>query len=64
MATGGDGYPNVSRTRHDQNIVDQVVADYVSAHSPLNPVVRAFPNGRVNCMSSGATPCPTLTPSP
>ena len=64
MATGGDGYPNVYARGTIQNIADQVVADYVSTHSPLNPVVRAFPNGRVNCMSSGATPCPALTPSP
>jgi 2',3'-cyclic-nucleotide 2'-phosphodiesterase (5'-nucleotidase family)/predicted AlkP superfamily phosphohydrolase/phosphomutase len=67
MAAGGDGYPNVASRAHSQDIMDQVVADYIAANSPLNPVVRAFPNGRINCAdSNGATApnCPTLTPSP
>jgi 2',3'-cyclic-nucleotide 2'-phosphodiesterase (5'-nucleotidase family) len=64
MAAGGDGYPNVIAKSTTRNIMDQDVADYVTASSPLSPVVRAFPNGRINCMSSGAAACPTLTPSP
>jgi 2',3'-cyclic-nucleotide 2'-phosphodiesterase (5'-nucleotidase family)/predicted AlkP superfamily phosphohydrolase/phosphomutase len=67
MAAGGDGYPNVASRAHSQDIMDQVLADYVTANSPLSPVVKAFPNGRINCAdSNGATApnCPTLTPSP
>jgi 5'-nucleotidase len=64
IAAGGDGYPNVIAKSTTRNIMDQDVADYVTASSPLSPVVRAFPNGRINCTSSGATVCPTLTPSP
>jgi 2',3'-cyclic-nucleotide 2'-phosphodiesterase (5'-nucleotidase family) len=67
MAAGGDGYPNVASRAHSQDLMDQVAADYIAASTPLNPVVRAFPNGRINCAdSNGATEpnCPTLTPSP
>jgi 2',3'-cyclic-nucleotide 2'-phosphodiesterase (5'-nucleotidase family) len=67
MAAGGDGYPNVASRAHSQDLMDQVVADYITANTPLNPVVRAFPNGRINCAdSNGATEpnCPTLVPSP
>ena len=67
MANGGDGYPNFASRAHSQDIMDQVVADYVTANSPLSPVVKAFPNGRINCAdSNGATApnCPTLVPSP
>jgi 2',3'-cyclic-nucleotide 2'-phosphodiesterase (5'-nucleotidase family)/predicted AlkP superfamily phosphohydrolase/phosphomutase len=68
MATGGDGYPNVYSRGTTQNLMDQVVADYVTANSPLAPTVQAFPNGRVNCADSngvGTAPdCPVLVPSP
>jgi 2',3'-cyclic-nucleotide 2'-phosphodiesterase (5'-nucleotidase family) len=67
IAAGGDGYPNVASRSTTQEIMDQVVADYITANTPLNPVVSAFPNGRINCAdSNGATApnCPTLTPSP
>jgi len=64
MAAGGDGYPNVLAKSTTRNLMDQDVADYVATSSPLTPVVRAFPNGRINCTSSGAVACPTLTPSP
>jgi 2',3'-cyclic-nucleotide 2'-phosphodiesterase (5'-nucleotidase family) len=63
MAAGGDSYPVVN-TKPDyatQNIMDQVLADYVTANSPINASVLGPPNGRINC--TGAT-CPTLTPSP
>ncbi len=50
-----------------QDIMDQVLADYVTAKSPLNPFVLGPTNGRINCAdSNGATApnCPALTPSP
>ena len=63
-ASGGDGYPNFSSRMTTQDIMEQVLADYTTAHSPLSPFVLAAPNGRINCTSSGATPCPVLVPSP
>jgi 2',3'-cyclic-nucleotide 2'-phosphodiesterase (5'-nucleotidase family) len=67
MASGGDGYPVFTSRATTQDIMDQVVADHVAAASPLSPVVKAFPDGRINCAdSNGATApnCPALTPSP
>jgi 2',3'-cyclic-nucleotide 2'-phosphodiesterase (5'-nucleotidase family) len=67
MANGGDFYPNVASRMATQDIMDQVLADHVTASSPLSPSVKAFPDGRINCAdSNGATApnCPTLTPSP
>jgi 2',3'-cyclic-nucleotide 2'-phosphodiesterase (5'-nucleotidase family)/predicted AlkP superfamily phosphohydrolase/phosphomutase len=67
MATAGDGYPNFASRMTTQDIMEQVVADHITATSPLSPVVRAFPNGRINCADSNgaALPnCPVLTPSP
>ncbi|HWJ45326.1 MAG TPA: 5'-nucleotidase C-terminal domain-containing protein [Gaiellaceae bacterium] len=61
MSGGGDGYPNFASRATSREIMDQVVADYIGANSPLKPVVLAAPNGRVNC--AGAA-CPALTPSP
>ena len=52
MATGGDGYPNFASRMTTQDIMEQVVADYITAHSPLTPVVKAAPNGRINCTDS------------
>jgi 2',3'-cyclic-nucleotide 2'-phosphodiesterase (5'-nucleotidase family) len=67
IASGGDFYPNFASRMTTQEIMDQVLADYVTANSPLSPSVKAFPNGRINCAdSNGATApnCPTLTASP
>ena len=66
MAAGGDGYPNFFSRATTQNIMDQDVADYVGANSPLSPSVKAAPNGRVNCTTSNSAVavCPTLVPSP
>jgi hypothetical protein len=66
-ANGGDGYPNFASRMTSQDIMDQVLADYVAANSPLSPFVRAFPDGRINCADSNgvtAPNCPTLTASP
>jgi len=67
MASGGDGYPNFFSRSTSQAIMDQVLADYVQASSPLSPVVNAFPDGRINCADSNgaaAPNCPTLVASP
>jgi 2',3'-cyclic-nucleotide 2'-phosphodiesterase (5'-nucleotidase family)/predicted AlkP superfamily phosphohydrolase/phosphomutase len=58
MANGGDGYPFFTPRVTTQDIMDQVVADHVTASSPLSPVLQ----GRIVCTTSGATACPTLAP--
>ncbi|HEU4354430.1 MAG TPA: 5'-nucleotidase C-terminal domain-containing protein [Actinomycetota bacterium] len=58
MATGGDGYPNVYSRGTTQAIMEQVLADYISANSPLSPTLQ----GRVVCTTSGATACPVVVP--
>ncbi len=66
-ATGGDGYPNFASRMTTQDIMEQVTADFITANAPLTPVVKAAPNGRINCAdSNGATApnCPVLVPSP
>jgi 2',3'-cyclic-nucleotide 2'-phosphodiesterase (5'-nucleotidase family) len=67
MSAGGDGYPNFSSRATTQEIMDEVLAHYVAANSPLAPSVKAAPGGRINCADSNgaaAPNCPSLTPSP
>ncbi len=67
MANGGDSYPNFASRMATQDIMDQVLADHVTANSPLSPSVKAFPDGRINCADSNgalAPNCPTLVASP
>jgi 2',3'-cyclic-nucleotide 2'-phosphodiesterase (5'-nucleotidase family)/predicted AlkP superfamily phosphohydrolase/phosphomutase len=61
MATGGDGYPNVYTRGTTQNILDQVLADYIAANTPLSPSLQ----GRIVCADgNGATApnCPVPVP--
>jgi len=62
MATGGDGYPVVFSRGTTQDIMDQVLADYISAQTgPISPSLQ----GRIKCFSGGvlnASPCPTPLP--
>jgi 2',3'-cyclic-nucleotide 2'-phosphodiesterase (5'-nucleotidase family) len=61
MSSGGDGYPNFFSRATTQNIMDQVVADYITANSPIAPAIQ----GRITCMdSNGATApnCPVVSP--
>jgi 2',3'-cyclic-nucleotide 2'-phosphodiesterase (5'-nucleotidase family) len=48
MSTGGDGYPVFFSRATTQNIMDQVVADYITANSPINPVIQ----GRIHCFDA------------
>ena len=67
LAGGGDGYPNFTGRTTTGQLMDQAVADWIAANTPLSPVVKAFPDGRINCAdTNGATApnCPTLVPSP
>jgi 2',3'-cyclic-nucleotide 2'-phosphodiesterase (5'-nucleotidase family) len=69
MASGGDGYPVTTGNPGyaTQDLMDQVLADYLSANDPVSPFVMAAPDGRINCTDSngpGTAPdCPVLTPS-
>jgi 2',3'-cyclic-nucleotide 2'-phosphodiesterase (5'-nucleotidase family) len=60
MSTGGDGYIKfaTSRVNSDGTTLEETLADYVSANSPLSPTIQ----GRVTCTTTGSTLCPVVTP--
>ena len=61
MSTGGDGYPVFFSRATTQNIMDQVVADYITANSPINPVIQ----GRIHCFDANpgvGNDCPPGSP--
>jgi hypothetical protein len=58
MASGGDGYPVFTSRATTQDIMEQVLADQVTAGSPLAPAIQ----GRVQCTTTGGTACPVVTP--
>jgi 2',3'-cyclic-nucleotide 2'-phosphodiesterase (5'-nucleotidase family)/predicted AlkP superfamily phosphohydrolase/phosphomutase len=61
MSTGGDGYPNFFSRATTQNIMDQVVADYITAHTPISPAIQ----GRVHCVDptpGSGNDCPPGSP--
>jgi 2',3'-cyclic-nucleotide 2'-phosphodiesterase (5'-nucleotidase family) len=55
MAYGGDGYPVVAGKMTTQNIMDQVLADYIAANTPVSPAIQE----RITCTGAG---CPVVTP--
>lgn len=57
-ASGGDGYPNFASRMVTREILDQVLADYITATGTISPSIQ----GRIVCMTSGATACPVITP--
>jgi 2',3'-cyclic-nucleotide 2'-phosphodiesterase (5'-nucleotidase family) len=58
MASGGDGYPVFTSRATTQDIMEQVLADHVTANTPLSPSIQ----GRIVCTTSGATACPVVVP--
>jgi 2',3'-cyclic-nucleotide 2'-phosphodiesterase (5'-nucleotidase family)/predicted AlkP superfamily phosphohydrolase/phosphomutase len=61
MTSGGDGYPNFFARAATQNIMDQVLADYVTANSPINPSIQ----GRIKCFDANpgaGNNCPAGSP--
>jgi 2',3'-cyclic-nucleotide 2'-phosphodiesterase (5'-nucleotidase family)/predicted AlkP superfamily phosphohydrolase/phosphomutase len=58
MASGGDGYPSFSSRVTTQDIMDQVLADYIIGKGTISPAIQ----GRIVCTTSGATVCPVVTP--
>ena len=55
MATGGDGYPEVSDRIAPRNFLDQDVVDYIEANTPISPMIE----GRIGCIGST---CPVPLP--
>ena len=58
MANGGDGYPNFASRMVTRDVMDEVLADYVTANSPLSPAIQ----GRIACTTTGAIACPVVVP--
>jgi 2',3'-cyclic-nucleotide 2'-phosphodiesterase (5'-nucleotidase family) len=54
MAAGGDGYPNVASRAHSREVMDQAVADWITANTPLTPAIQ----GRIQCIGAA---CPPIT---
>jgi 2',3'-cyclic-nucleotide 2'-phosphodiesterase (5'-nucleotidase family) len=54
MMGGGDGYTNFTGRTTAGARLDQIVTDYVTAHTPIAPAIQ----GRIVCMSSGVAACP------
>lgn len=69
ISTGGDAYPVVSTKASyaTRDLMDEVVADWITANSPIGPVVRS-PGGRITCIKvfdpASANNCPTVAPVP
>jgi 2',3'-cyclic-nucleotide 2'-phosphodiesterase (5'-nucleotidase family)/predicted AlkP superfamily phosphohydrolase/phosphomutase len=58
MASGGDGYPNVASRITTQDILDQVLADFITAQATVSPAIV----GRSACTTSGTVVCPIVVP--
>ncbi len=61
MATGGDGYPNVFSRGTTQDLMDEVLADYITANTPVTPALQ----GRIKCVklnAGSANNCPVPVP--
>lgn len=54
-AGGGDGYPVFTPRVTTREIMDQVLADYITAQGTVNPAIQ----GRIVCTGAG---CPVVTP--
>ena len=57
ITSGGDGYPNFFDRAVTREVLDQAVADYIEANTPLSPAIQ----GRIVCLPS-APPCPVVVP--
>jgi 2',3'-cyclic-nucleotide 2'-phosphodiesterase (5'-nucleotidase family) len=61
MASGGDGYPNFFSRAATQDLMDQVLADHITASSPISPAIQ----GRIKCVDpnpSSGNDCPVGSP--
>lgn len=53
MASGGDGYPDFSARMVTRNIMDNDLAAWIEANTPISPEIQ----GRITCVGAG---CPTV----
>ena len=58
MSGGGDGYPVFTPRVTTRDIMDQVLADSITAQGTVSPTIQ----GRVTCATSGTTVCPVVVP--
>jgi len=58
VALGGDGYPSFAGRFTTQDIMDQVLADYIALIGTLTPLIQ----GRIVCTTSGTPACPIVIP--
>ena len=58
MAGGGDGYPVFTPRVTTRDIMDQVLADYITANTPISPAIQ----GRIVCTTGGSPACPVVVP--
>ena len=61
MATGGDGYPILISRATTRDIMDQVLADFVTANTPISPAIQA----RIQCFDPNpgvGNNCPAGSP--
>jgi 2',3'-cyclic-nucleotide 2'-phosphodiesterase (5'-nucleotidase family) len=58
MMNGGDGYPVFTSRATTQDIMDQVVADYITAKGTVSPAIQ----GRIVCTTGGSPACPIVVP--
>lgn len=58
MANGGDGYPVVYGRSTTREIMDQVLANYITNSGAISPSIQ----GRIVCTSSGTAACPVALP--
>ena len=58
VASGGDEYPDVSSLMVTRAVMDQDVADYISANTPISPAIE----GRIECVTTGTPACPVVSP--
>ena len=57
-AGGGDGYPVFTPRVTTRNIMDQVLADYITAQATISPAIQ----GRIVCTTGGSPACPVVVP--
>ncbi|MEK7326192.1 MAG: 5'-nucleotidase C-terminal domain-containing protein, partial [Chloroflexota bacterium] len=50
MVSGGDSYPNLFSRSTSRDIMDQVLADFITAETPISPDIQ----GRIACTDSSA----------
>jgi 2',3'-cyclic-nucleotide 2'-phosphodiesterase (5'-nucleotidase family) len=61
MASAGDGYPNFFSRATTQELMDQTLADYITANSPIAPAIQA----RIKCFDPNpgvGNDCPAGSP--